>query len=349
MDNLNTNGHSTIPETIPADEGPAHNSDAAPPANRYCGRSIFLLAVLAVACVVLVLNSVSFTSILPIMMAFPFAQIGRGLRALSLPGGAGNIIAIVLYVAFCLLPLAALLLIRAKKPVDMLLPVISIVLFVVMYYMVNPGLTQAAAAVGPLEQALLGGAVYSLLMAYGLIRVMLVFNTASTRGLACHMGIILHILGALFVFAAFGITFAQMLTAFEALRAANTMHGQQLGTTYVFLAMQHITVALPYLLNVWVLLAAQRLLAAFNADPYGSEALAAAKNVSQVCVTALAISLLVVAGSNLLQLMFISQLYAVNSHFSFPVTSILFVLGALLLTRYISENKLLKDENEQFV
>jgi len=200
-----------------------------------------------------------------------------------------------------------------------------------------------------LEQALLGGAVYSLMMAYGLIRVMLVFSIASTGGLARYMGIMLHVLSAIFVFAAFGITFAQMLTAFETLRAANTMHGQQLGTTYVFLAMQHITVALPYLLNVWVILAAQRLLAAFNADPYGSEALAAAKNVSQVCVTALAISLLVVAGSNLLQLMFISQLYAVNSHFSFPVTSILFVLGALLLTRYISENKLLKDENEQFV
>ena len=306
-----------------------------------------MLAVLAVACVVLVLSPVSFAGILPFMMAFPFAQIGRGLRVLSLPGGVGNIIAIVLYVAFCLLPAVALLFIRTKKPADVLLPIISIVLFVVMYYMVNPGLTQATT--GPLEQALLGGAVYSLLMAYGLIRVMLIFGIASTGALGRHMGIMLHVLNALFVFAAFGIVFSQMLTAFEALRAGNTIPGQQLGTTYVFLSMQHITTALPYILNVWVILAAQRLLAALNIDPYSSETLLAAKDVSRVCATVLAISVLVVAGFNLLQLMFISRLYTVNGHFTFPVTSILFVLGAMLLTRYISENKLLKDENEQFV
>jgi len=328
----------------------------------YCGRSILLLAALAIACVLLVLSPVTVNDVLPLIMAFPFAQIGRGLRALSLPGGAGNVIAIVLYVAFCLLPMLALLFIRKKSVVDVLLPLISIVMFVVMYYMINPGITRAstitgvvdgvtrsAIGAGAFEQALLGGIVYSLLMAYGILRVIGLFNSASARGLGRYMGIMLHLLNAMFVILVFGIVFSQLLDAFAVLGAGNTAPGQRLGATYVFLVLHHIVRALPYVLNIWVVTAAQRMLTALNADPYSNETLAAAKDVSRICVIALAVSALSLAGFNLLQLMFASLLYVINSNINFPITSMMFVLGALLLTRYIAENKLLKDENDQFV
>jgi len=333
-------GHSAIPEEAGLDSGlPAW----------YCGKSILFLSALAAACIIFVLNSASISDALPFIMAFPFAQIGGGLRALSLPGGVSNIIAIVLYAVFCLLPMLAFLIIRKKSIVDVLLPLISIVMFVVMYYMINPGLARLAAHTGSFEQALLGGIVYSLLVAYSVIRVLRLFDSIGTSGLVRYIGITLHLLNILFVVAAFGMVFAQMLDAFAALRAGNTAPGQQLGVTYAFLAMHHIIRALPYMLNIWVVLAAQHMLGALNLDPYSAKALAAAKDVSRICAVTLTVSVLALTGFNLLQLMFASRLHVINSNINFPITSMLFVLGALLVTRYIAESKQLKDENDQFV
>ena len=316
---------------------------------RHCEKSILLLMALAAACIILVLSPVAFSDIFPIIMAFPFAQIGRGLRALSLPGGLGNVIAFVLYVAVCLLPMPALVLIRKKRTEDVLLLLISIVLFFVMYFMINPGIIGMTALMLPIEQMLLGGIVYSLLLAYVVMRMLRLFDAATTYGLGRYINIILHFLNALFVIMVFGLIFAQMLGAFEALREANTDPFQQLGMTYLFLVLQHLVNALPYVLNIWVVLNAQHLLTALRADPYSEETLAAAKTVSRVCAAALTASVLAIAGFNLLQLMFINRLHVVNTNVNFPVASVLFVLGALLLTRYIAENKLLKDENDRFV
>jgi len=218
-----------------------------------------------------------------------------------------------------------------------------------MYYMINPGIARMAALAVPLEQAVLGGVVYSLLIAYGTIRVLRLFGAATAGGLGRYIGIMLHVLNVIFVFVAFGLVFDQMLAAFADLRAGNTAPGQQLGATYVFLALQHITRAMPYVLNVWVVFAVQRLLVALKANPYSQETLAAAKGVSRVCAVALTASVLAAAGFHLLQLVFMGTLYVANSNINLPVTSMVFVLGALLLTRYIAENKQLKDENDQFV
>ena len=52
------------------------------------------------------------------LMAFPFAQIGAGLRALSLMGGVRNVLAIMLYAAVSLLPAGLLAAVcRKRKPV----------------------------------------------------------------------------------------------------------------------------------------------------------------------------------------------------------------------------------------
>ena len=315
-----------------------------------CRRSILLLAVLAVACVALVLSPISLADTFTFAMSFPFSQIGSGLRWLSLSGGLGNAFAIVLYVAVCILPALASFLIRSKRAEDVMLIFISVVLFFVMYYMINPGrLPTLMVGRTPLEQALLGGAVHSLLLAYGVIRILRLFESAVSHKLGRYIGIILHLLNILFVFVVFGHHFAQMLDAFAALEAANTMPGQQLGVTYVFLFLQHLINALPYVLNIWVVFAAWRLIKAISADPYSEEAISAANGMSRVCAVALTMSVFSIAGFNLLQLLFIGSLHTVNTSINFPATSILFVLGALLLARYIAQNKRLKDENDQFV
>ena len=49
------------------------------------------------------------------LMSFPFAPLGQGLRWLSLSGGAGNVLAILLYIILSLLPLGVLLLLKRRQ------------------------------------------------------------------------------------------------------------------------------------------------------------------------------------------------------------------------------------------
>jgi len=309
--------------------------------------ALSLLATIAIACIIFTLSPAMPEDILVFILSFPFAQIGLALRALSLAGRVGNAIAIVLYIAVCLLPMIPAILIRDKKPEDVLLPILSIVLLYIMHHMINPGSTPMAVGGAHLEQAILGGIAYALILAYCVMRAIRLFTTASDLGR--YINIIFHLLNVLFVFTVFGLAFSQMLAAFEGLRAGNLGNEHLLGTTYLFIALRHIVNALPHMLSIWVVFAAQRLLAALGINQYSDDTLAAAKAMAKICRNALMATVLSSAGFQILQLLLVNRLRDISSNVSFPISSILFVLGALLLTRFISENKQLKEENDQFV
>lgn len=76
------------------------------------------------------------------LLSLPFAQIGAGLRALSLSGAIGNSIAVVLYLLLSLVPVGILVWrsrCRRLVPEDSLLVGLSLFLFVMFYVMINPG------------------------------------------------------------------------------------------------------------------------------------------------------------------------------------------------------------------
>ena len=73
------------------------------------------------------------------LFAIPFTLAGSGLRRLSLSGTAGNVAAVVLYTALSVLPL--LLNLKCKWYLEDVLPVVcSLLMFFVLYYMINPSL-----------------------------------------------------------------------------------------------------------------------------------------------------------------------------------------------------------------
>jgi len=306
--------------------------------------AILILTIQATACVVRVLSPVTSAGVFTFIFSFPYALIAYGLRALSLPGGVGNVVAVVLYVFICLMPMGFLAFIRNKKPEDIMLPLISVVLFFVLYYMINPGLMPMSIGVAEIEGAVLGGIVHSLILAYAVIRILRLCVTATPQRLGRYMAVMLHFLNMLFVFMIFGVIFSQMRESFSVLGDGNTS-----GVTYVFLALGYVVGAVSYAFNIAVVFAALGLLRSFREDRYSDETLCAAKQVSKICVISLGVTVILSAGFNLLQLVFIRRLLMVNSNLNLPVASVLFVLGALLMTRYIAENKQLKDENDQFV
>ena len=78
------------------------------------------------------------------IFTFPFGQIGEALRALSLASSAGNIAAMIIYLLISILPVLYLVdrVARQKKEpdaIDILLIMMSVMLFIMMYLMVNPG------------------------------------------------------------------------------------------------------------------------------------------------------------------------------------------------------------------
>ena len=79
-----------------------------------------LLSIEAAACVLFCILQRSVSGFFSTIVAFPFEQLGEGLRALSLSGGAGNAAAILFYVLLSLIP-AGIWLILKKKIIIMLL------------------------------------------------------------------------------------------------------------------------------------------------------------------------------------------------------------------------------------
>ncbi len=311
-----------------------------------------LLAAEAVACVVLCLVQASFGNAFSTIMAFPFEQIGLGLRALSLWGWLGNILAVVLYLGLSLLPIAALVRKRRKlEKEDWLLGLLSVLLFVVLYAMVNPGMISLKAK--GLSQAVgkgaLGLLVYSVLCGYSILRMLRLFRAGGTEKLLGYLSVMLMLMGALFVYAAFGACFGAMLDSLNALKAGNVGNEHLLGTTYFCLGFKALVDGLPYLMNVAVVLGALNLLDEMRRDRYSESTVAAAERMCRLCVVALAATVLANIGFNLVQLLLVNALMTTHIGVQIPLGSIGFVLVALLLTRLITENKQLKDDNELFI
>lgn len=314
-----------------------------------------LLAAEALACVLLCLLKVSLADAFSTTIAFPLEQIGMGLRALSLSGGFGNAIAVALYALISLLPIGILFILAKRRKLhieDWLLALLSAVLFGVLYLLLNPGFITkvlGAAAQPPVGKAILGGMVYSLIVGYVILRVLRLFTVGSVEKLERYMSIMLGALNVLFVFLAFGACFSDLLSALASLRAGNSGNEHLLGASYVFLALQYLVSALPYILDVVVIFAALRLLDAMRKERYSAASVEAAGRMSRLCAIALTITILANIAFNLLQLLFAKSLMVMNHSVQIPVMSILFVLAALLLTRFVMESKRLKDENDAFI
>ena len=314
-----------------------------------------VLAAEALVCVLFCILQTSFVGVFTTAMAFPFEQIGLALRLLSLSGVMGNALAVVLYTAICLSPLAVLLILQRKRKLymeDGLLVLLSAVLFAVIYLMINPGFISSlnAGSVGQsIGKAVLGGTFYSVLVGYVILRVLRLFYDGVTNKLASYMSVMLVLLNILFVYLIFGAYFSALLGSISTLRAGNIGNEHLLGTTYVFLALQFIVNSLPYVFSILIIFAALRLLSEMRKDRFSDKTVAAAEWTSRICATALVATILASISFNLLQLLLVKSLFIINTSVQIPVFSIIFVLATLLFTRLITENKMLKDDNDLFV
>lgn len=315
----------------------------------------FVLSIEAVACLLLVTLRVAMTGAFTTIMAFPFEQIGLTLRMLSLSGTTGNIVAIALYMLLCLVP-CFILLIRKKRGLhleDGLLGLLSASLFAALYLMINPGLIASILNSGnpglPVMKSILGGTVYSILCAYIILRVLRLFFTNGIEKLQSYMSVLLCLLNILFVYLIFGAGVTSLLDSFTTLQSGNVGNEHLLGVSYVFLVLQFIVDSLPFALNILVVFAGLTLLHEMMTNRYSEASVIAAEKLSRFCGIVLSITVLTTVAFNILQLLFAKALLILNNSIQIPLFSIVFVLATLLLSRFVAENKALKDDNNSII
>lgn len=314
-----------------------------------------LLGCEAVLCIFFHLVRVSLPIPFSNSLAFPFAELSMGLRILSLSGAMGNIAALILYSAICLLPLGGFFFIKHKRKrnkEDFLLVLLSLLLFVGLYWMINPGrmsvyLGQTAAQGG--GSALLGSIFYSVIVGYILLRILRHFLSADIGRLHKSLLGLLYGIQILLVFSVFGAGFAELIESFQVLQSSNAGNVSELGLSHLFLILQYGVDSLPYALDIWIVFSAMQLLQELIVDQYSKASVSSAQALSAICVLALKMTVLVNIGFNLLQLLFIKGLSVVSTSVPIPLLSIAFVLMVLLLAQYAKENKSLKDDNDMFI
>ncbi len=315
---------------------------------------IALAAEVAFLCLIYLLADFS-VPLVSSVMAVPFEQIGMLLRALSLQGGILNGIALMLWAGICLLPLLPVMKEwqdRAKRTEHIVLGILSVVLFVGLYYMVNPGLLferipavlTEAISVGTEElsgvlKASVSMMIWSVVVCYGVFVLLRLFRAGEKEQLFLYTRRLLYVLCGLF---------AGMM-ALTALDAVTGIRMAQSGLDGVFTGVKALMAALPYAMDIVVTLSAMTVLDALLEDSRSEQVVVAARKLSGICCITLAVVTSAGAGLNILQWVVSKKLSDINVHASIPFMSLAFVLAALLFSRLLEENKQLADENEMFV
>lgn len=324
-------------------------------------RSWFCIVIAAEALVFILLGflQIRFSETFSAVAAFPFEQIGLGLRKLSLSGPAGNVLAIILYGLFSLIPCAVYGVLRRKHRethIDLLLILLSVLLFVVNYYMINPGLLQTGVPAS--GKWMLGSVFYSVLFGYLVLRLLHIYSKADVKKLQQGLQILLGFLNVVFVYAACGQEFGTLLSSIQTVQSGNSSSGIEGGfiydaldirLTYLFLVLRFLINVLPYILDIAVVFLSLRVLKELMADRYSDGAVNAVQKLAEFCAVSLGITVIADMAFNVLQLICSRRLYQMNFTVHIPVVPIVFVLAVMLLVRYVRENQKLKQEHDLFI
>lgn len=273
------------------------------------------------------------------MTAIPFEQIGALLRVLSLSGAIGNAAAIILYVAICLIPIGVYYYLRKNGKagkVDIFLPIISGVLFFVIYYMINPGLF--VVRVPGTSKMILGMLFYSVLCCYLVLRILEHCVKAKSDWLEKGLHIILYFIVMMLVFEIIIGCFGELF-----------VKAPEWNVSYAFGIVQAVVKATPFALDILIIFGGMKLLEVMKKDKYSEECVAAAEKLAKICIFSLVITMLSGLALNVLQVLLRNQLNDVNLVITIPAFSIMFALIVLLLAKYIRETQKVKQELDMFI
>lgn len=303
-------------------------------------------------------------------LSFPWEQLGNMLRGLSLSGGAGNVTAWILYIFFCLSPILLLLWLIVKgkgRKADLLLPLLSVTLFVGLWFLINPSYLEAKifpTGLGEMGKYAFALTIDSILLTWLLLRFLTEYGKMERKELLSSLQMLLGIYIVLMVVALFVQGVNSFVSEWAALRAGNSVTGEEwmvagfaaeaasgrnLTVSCAFLILQILCSNLPELLELMLCGAVMLLLHSCREDGFSEKSLKCVERIKSLSAHFLAAVLLSNMGINLLQLLLAKWIYSSNYSIVFPLKEVLVLLGILMLSRFYLESRQLKQDNELFI
>ncbi len=310
-------------------------------------KKTILLGLAAVALVLFISTGILGAENSVAALCLPFTWVAEGLRKLSLSGSLGNGVAIALLVVLGLLPLAF----KWKKswgPEDVLLVFTSIAIWYTLYVLINPYILPDI-LMGVVGETLLCGSCYSLFLSWAVLRLLRFTRTMTGENFMKALRIFLYLCAATQVFLIASRT-SGLVTSWKLLESGNTMPGQNLLPSYLFLLGGFLVSVLEYGLNGWLLLLGARLMKDLSQDPYGEAACRKAESLCAWCRRTLAVVLLSQTALNVAAVIFASRIYyLVGVGFRLPVSSMALVFALLVLASLLRKGQQLQDDNRLFI
>ena len=296
----------------------------------------------------------------------PGSAIGQGLSDLAAAGRLGFALAFTLYAALVLLPVYALMCVKARRELkleDALLVLISgsIACALFPHGWVSYWSTAAEALFQRLAWQWL---VLALLAGWVALRLLRRFIEGQMGELLHLLRVLLGAVAACFVFEVFFTGLAGLLSAVDALKAGNTaLVGAadildagaaadtkgSLPLSYAFLALRFAAESVPALLAAATALLARGLLDTMKDGRFTSRSAEDAPKLAAWCVRALKFTVLTSLTVNILQAVCRAWLLNVRISISLPLSDLCFVLAALLGARLIAANVALKTESDLII
>ena len=281
----------------------------------------------------------------------PLTALGKGLRVLSLGSGIGNVAAWVLVLGMSALPL--LLLIKKKwnpDKKDLLLPLASVELFAMVYYLVNPTeispelVWMGAEGLRSLWALACGGVFTVTLLAWLLLTCLdrIEGNPGSLlQKLLVLCAVLLAFLGGFD-----GVQ--ELITEISSVKEGNT--DLQIAQSAGILKSVVMLIRLvPTVLSAGVLFWAGDLVRAVKEEPFGESLVALGEEIACKCKNAVRITVYCTLAANLLQLLFLPHLGDVRIHLELPLITMALCGALYLLWGYFRKSKEIHDDNASII
>ena len=277
----------------------------------------------------------------------PFQLIGYSIRKLSLFGGMGNIFAIFLYLIISLIPIFILIYTFKKKKIVKIdyffIPLIGLLLFWIMYYMINPNLL-----IEFLPPVLALQVIEGDLTALRIFRVGLVFTLdifviiyLFIRLYVCQKTSIYKLIYIILYALAFSIVFNTFYIQLSSLIRSFSMNPYDNFQSMMNFGFQLVSTSIIIILIVHF----QKLVEYLESNEINSQLIDLSTKISNFAVVSVIVILSNLFINNLYNVVFSKQMQDVKFILSIPMLELMIVMVMLLITEYIKRTYLVHEEN----
>lgn len=284
------------------------------------------------------------------ILSFPFKQIAQLLRGMSEASDGGNVAAWIIYVMIGLLPLAWLGIKHIRKTIkleDWLLPVISGLIWYVLYININPALFWGELRSFSLYEprmATAGGMVYSAITVYIVFKLVRWIRGGNMELIGKCFTIFTVVTSIMLLIG--GISEVQkIIDGFATRFYPDTELAVKLAVTLLAIA----DVVTPAITLIVVLVYVRKAIKEYTVNGMSDELLECVKGLEKKTTLTLVVCMLVNMSYNVLQLVMCKYILATNIMVYLPVMELISLVGIMIVSKLVLESKRVKEENELFV